>query len=203
VNASEPADPDQSVEADGSEPPHRLKPSSNLILALVRSGISSGYALRRAIEDMRFEAFWSTSLAQIYPELAQLERDGYLTGRDDPHGARARRAHELTAKGEETLMAWLRERDFPSMAVHDEGLLRLGFADMLEPGDALALVREMRERAQRGAAEFREHNVPMAAAMEPAGYRFPLVVARMGAEYHEWAAAFLAKIEAELERGAG
>ena len=31
-------------------------------------------------------AFWATTFAQIYPELAQLEDAGYLTHRDDPHG---------------------------------------------------------------------------------------------------------------------
>ncbi len=125
-----------------------MKPSSYLILGLVRTGFSSGYAIRRAIEDMDMLAFWSTSLAQIYPELSALEKAGHVTRREDPHGARTRMAYELTPQGEDALMAWLRDLDFPPMDVHDEGLLRLGFGDMLPPEDALALVAEMRRRSE-------------------------------------------------------
>jgi PadR family transcriptional regulator, regulatory protein AphA len=175
-----------------------MKPSSYLILGLVRAGISSGYAIRRAIEDMDMLAFWSTSLAQIYPELRALERSGHLSRREDPHGARARMAYELTPEGEAALMAWLRDLDFPPMDVHDEGLLRLGFADMLPPADALALVAEMRRRAQETERLFRENNIPMAEALREQGQRFPLLIARMGAEYHAWAAAHLAGVEREL-----
>src|SRR3712207_7895153 len=95
--------------------PVAVKTSSFLILALVRGGMTSGYAIRRFIEQQRMEVFWATTFAQIYPELAQLEEQGYLSHSDDPHGARQRRAYALTEKGEEALMAWLRDEAVPPM----------------------------------------------------------------------------------------
>src|SRR5918912_1131581 len=112
-------------------PPMALKTSSYLILALVRAGVGSGYAIRRFIKEQRMEVFWATTFAQIYPELTDLEERGYLTHRDDPHGARQRRAHTLTAKGERALFAWLRREHVPPMELRDEGLLRLALADHL------------------------------------------------------------------------
>src|SRR4051812_474655 len=100
-----------------------LKTSSYVVLGLIRGGVTSGYALKSFIRNQRMDLFWATTLAQIYPELAQLENAGYLTHRDDPHGARQRRAYELTPKGERTLMAWLRRARIPPREVRDEGLL--------------------------------------------------------------------------------
>jgi DNA-binding PadR family transcriptional regulator len=175
-----------------------LKTSSFLILGLVRGGVTSGYAIKRFIEQQRMEAFWATTFAQIYPELAQLEDDGYLTHREDPHGARQRRAYSLTAKGERALMSWLRRSRVPQMELRDEGLLRLAFADHLPREDALALVRRLRVREEEAEREFREQIIPMGEALRAAGLRFPVVVGQLGAEYHAWAIKRLDQLEAEL-----
>lgn len=176
-----------------------LKASSYLILGLVHGGLSSGYAVRRFIDEQRMSAFWATSFAQIYPELAQLEELGYLSGRDDPQGARRRRAYTLTEKGERALMAWLRRDRVPDMEVRDEGLLRLAFADNLAPDEALALVRRIRRRSEEAEREFREEILPGAEALEAAGVRFPVVVGRIGAAFHGWAVQYLTELEAELD----
>lgn len=137
-----------------------LKTSSYMILALVRAGVTSGYAIKRFVEQQRMEVFWATTFAQIYPELAHLEEEGYLTHEDDPHGARQRLAYSLTAKGERALMSWLRRARVPRMELRDEGLLRLAFADHLPPEDAIELVRRLRERARDAEREFREDDRP-------------------------------------------
>ena len=175
-----------------------LKTSSYLILALVRGGVTSGYAIKRFIEQQRMEVFWATTFAQIYPELAQLEADGYLTGRDDPHGARQRRAYELTPDGERTLMSWLRRTEIPPMELRDEGLLRLAFADNLPRSEAIELVRRLRERAEDAAREFRETILPLGEALRAAGLRFPVEIGRMGAGYYGWSIQHLTELEAEL-----
>ena len=175
-----------------------LKPSSFLILGLVRGGVSSGYAIRQFIDQQRMTMFFATALAQIYPELAQLETAGYLRGRDEPQGARRRRTYTLTEKGERALMGWLRRTRVPPMELRDEGLLRLAFADHLAPADALALVRRLRARSEDAEREFREQIIPIGETLRAAGLRFPVVVGRMGAEYHAWAARHLAELEAEL-----
>jgi DNA-binding PadR family transcriptional regulator len=177
--------------------------SSFLILGMVRNGVNSGYAIRRTIENMRMEAFWATTFAQIYPHLAELEDEGYLVRHDDPRGGRARSAYALTRKGEEAFEAWLRDTDLPPIEVRDEGLLRLAFSDNVSREDTLALVRRLRERSEAAEREFREYNLPMAAGAAEQGYRAALMIARMGAEYHAWAAGWFSQLETELEDESG
>ena len=69
----------------------KLRPVSYLLLGMVRLGATSGYAIKKAA-DFSTRAFWPTSLAQVYPELARLEQEGLLVRREDPRGARARGA---------------------------------------------------------------------------------------------------------------
>lgn len=175
-----------------------LKTSSFLILALVRGGLSSGYTIKKFIQEQRMEVFWATTFAQIYPELADLEEGGYLSSRDDPHGARQRRAYELTPEGEQALMSWLREPSIPPMELRDEGLLRLAFADHLPREEAIELVRRLRARAEDALSEFRETILPIGEALRPAGLRFPIEIGRMGAGYYEWSIAHLTELEASL-----
>ena len=175
-----------------------LKTSSYLILGLVRGGVSSGYPIRRFIEQHRMEVFWATTFAQIYPELAQLEHAGYLSHREDPHGARRRRAYALTAKGERALLSWLRRSRIPPMELRDEGLLRLAFADHLPREEAITLVRRLRARSEEAEREFREEIIPLGEALRAAGLRFPVVIGQMGAEYHAWSIRHLKQLEDEL-----
>ena len=169
-----------------------------MILALIRGGMTSGYAIRTFIEQQRLEVFWATTFAQIYPELAQLERDGYLTHSDDPHGARQRRAYSLTPEGEQALMTWLREETIATMELRDEGLLRLAFADHLPREDAIELVRRLRERAEEAHREFEEKILPLGEAMSGLGLRFPIEIGRMGAGYYAWSIEHLTQLEADL-----
>src|SRR5437660_8391557 len=89
--------------------PVRLKPSAYLMLGMLRAGIGTGYAIKRAV-DQSTRFFWSTSFAQVYPELAHLEEDDYIAGDDDPHGGRPRRTYRVTKKGERALEDWLRSQ---------------------------------------------------------------------------------------------
>ena len=165
--------------------------------------MTSGYAIKRFIQQQRMEVFWATTFAQIYPELAKLEKDGYLTHREDPHGGRQRRAYALTAKGERAFMSWLRRSRIPPMELRDEGLLRLAFADHLARDEALELVQRLRARAQEAEREFRETILPLGEALRAAGLRFPVEIGRMGAGYYAWSIEHLTQLEADLraERG--
>lgn len=176
-----------------------LKTSSYLVLGLVRGGFSSGYAIRAAIEGMRLNVFWGTSFAQIYPELAKLEADGFLVRHDDPQGARARSAYALTESGDQAFLAWLTRPELPAMDARDEGIMRLGFGDHLSREEGIALLGRLRERAQHAEREFREEMMPLAEGAGQQGWRYPLLVARLGAEYNAWAAGFFAQLERELD----
>ncbi len=175
-----------------------LNPSSYVILGLVRGGVSSGYAIKRFVEEQRIENFWATKFTQIYPELALLEESGYLTHRDDPQGGRQRRAYELTPKGERALMSWLRRDRVPPRELRDEGLLRLAFADFLPPEDAIALVRRLRARSEDAEREFRDEVIPKGEALRSAGVRFPVEICTLAAAYHALVVEHLDRLETDL-----
>jgi DNA-binding PadR family transcriptional regulator len=175
----------------------RLKPSSYLILGMLARGVETGYAVKRAV-DRSTRFFWAASYAQVYPELAALENDGYLTSAHAPHGARPRKTYRLTDKGHTALASWLRSERIPDFEQRDEGLLRLFFADALPPEEALALVRRLRVRAEEVDRDFQTEILPLA---ERARGRFALIVAREGADYFAWRAAWFRGIEEELAAG--
>jgi DNA-binding PadR family transcriptional regulator len=175
-----------------------LKPSSYVILGLVRGGVTSGYAIRRFVEEQRMDLFWATTFAQVYPELAQLEEAGYLTHSEDPQGGRQRRVYSLTDAGERALLSWLRASRIPPRELRDEGMLRLAFADHLPREDAIELVRRLRGRSEEAEHEFREQIIPKGEALLAAGVRFPVEICRMAAAYHASVVEHLTELEADL-----
>ncbi len=178
----------------------RLRPPAYLLLGMLRLGATSGYAIKRAA-DSSTRFFWPTSLAQVYPELAELERRGLVTRRDDSHGARVRSAYTITGEGEEALLAWLRSGREAPIQFRDEGLLRLFFADALSSEDQLALVRRLRGRAANGLRFMKSGGASAAEAAEQHGMRFPAIAARFGADLWAFTEQWLVCLEAELEAG--
>jgi DNA-binding PadR family transcriptional regulator len=168
---------------------------------MIRGGADTGYAIKRAV-DQTTRFFWATSFAQVYPELAQLESAGYIVGKSDPIGKRARRTYRLTAKGHAALDRWLGSSRMPGFEFRDEGLLRLFFADGLPEADALALVGRLREQAEQADEDFRETVLPLAKPGPEHGFRFPLTAARLGADYYRWRARWFAQLQRELEASA-
>jgi DNA-binding PadR family transcriptional regulator len=175
------------------------KTSAYLVLGMLRFGAGSGYAIKKAA-DISARFFWTTSLAQVYPDLAQLEERGLVTRSEDPRGARPRSRYEVTNKGEESLLRWLSsDREHPPQ-YRDEGVLRLFFADALPPEQQRALVRRLAARTRRGEREIREEIVPLAEAMAGNnGPRFPAITARLGADLFGFFADWMERLERELE----
>jgi DNA-binding PadR family transcriptional regulator len=168
------------------------------MLGMVRLGARSGYAIKKAA-DASTRFFWPTSLAQVYPQLAQLERAGLLTRREDPRGARARSAYELTEQGNAALLAWLCSPREGTTHFRDEGVLRLFFGDVLPQEDQLALVQRLQERARRAGTHLREEILPLAEALEGDDTRYPALVARLGADTYAYVEQWLAQVQAELK----
>jgi len=176
----------------------RLKPSAYLILGMLRAGVGTGYSIKRAV-DKSTRFFWATSFAQVYPELARLEQAGYIAGQEEPTGRRPRRLYRLTDAGERALQGWLQSSRVPDFEFRDEGLLRLFFADALPAADALALVRRLRNAAEDAERTLQATIMPLAETGPAQGFRFPLVAARLGADYYSWRAGWFARLEDELE----
>jgi DNA-binding PadR family transcriptional regulator len=177
----------------------KLRPPSYLVLGMVRLGAKSGYAIKKAT-DISTRVFFPISLAQVYPELARLESEGLVTRREDPHKGRSRSAYDVTAEGEEALVAWLRSERFPPTQSRDEGLLRLFFADALPHEDQVAYMRRMRDRARAAERWMHDTVFPAAQAIERNGFRRPHTVARLGADIYGFIADWLDRHASELER---
>lgn len=176
----------------------KLTPPSFLMLGLIRLGARSGYAIKKAA-DTSTRFFWPTSLAQVYPQLGQLEQSGLLTRQDDPRGSRARSAYELTEQGHAALLEWLRSPHEGTADFRDEGMLRLFFADALPRESQLALVRRLHERARSASTRIREEILPLAEILEAEGTHYPALVARLGADTYAYAEQWLAQVASELE----
>ena len=78
-------------------------------------------------------------------------------------------------------------------------MLRLFFADALEGGDRLELIRMLRERNRDKKDELRRVSVPSAEALESQGTHYVAVAARLSADILAYSEQWLATLQAQLE----
>ncbi len=178
----------------------KLRTISYLVLGMVRFGATSGYAIKKAA-DAGTSAFWPTSLAQVYPELAKLESGGLLVRSDDSHGARSRARYELTAAGEEALLAWLRSpREVPPQMRY-EGMLRAFFADALPKEDQLELLRRQRRLILSVKEHLFDGDLRAAAkAIDDGEMHYPILLGDYGEDWLDFTHKWLGPVEEKLER---
>lgn len=123
-----------------------LSGTAHLLLGMIGvKGRRSGYEIKRLVEvSTRF--FWAASPGQIYPELKRLESDGLLTRSEEPQGGRPRNVYAVTERGEEALREWLTDGSDLLFEHRDEALLKIFFADALNPEEQIEVVRAMRAK---------------------------------------------------------
>lgn len=168
-----------------------LSPTAYVILGMVSREARSGYEIKAAV-DSSTRFFWAASYGQIYPELKRLAEAGLVEGSDAPRGDRKRTVYAITAGGEAELMQWLRKP--PETAeMREEGLLKLFFAGVLPPEDAVATLRVMRQRRLELAERLRGME-PTALEKDP----FSLIVLQGGIEFNEWFADWCERMEARV-----
>ncbi len=168
-----------------------LTPTAYVILGMVSREARSGYEIKAAVDNStRF--FWAASYGQIYPELKRLSEAGLVEGVDASRGERKRTVYAITDAGMATLTDWLRQPPQTS-EMREEGLLKLFFADVLPPEDAIATLRTMRERRLELAARLRGME-PMTLEKDP----FSLMVLQGGIEFNEWFADWCERMEERL-----
>lgn len=109
----------------------------------------TGYALREQIRDT-LGHFWSESFGQIYPALAELERQA-LVERQTPDGSRSN-TFAITEAGLARLRQLLAEPPQPSKP-RNGMMLRLFFGSQLGPEACTELVLEARQRAEQQLAQ--------------------------------------------------
>jgi DNA-binding PadR family transcriptional regulator len=169
-----------------------LSPTAYVILGMVSTEPRSGYEIK-AIVDKTVRFFWAASYGQIYPELKRLAEAGLVVGVDSPTGGRRRTVYEITADGEEELKAWLRQPPM-TFEMREEGLLKLFFAGVLPPEEAVEILRSM--RAHR--TEMNRQLRAMREAKEEDKDDYGLMVLRSGIEFTEWFADWCGRMEDEL-----
>jgi PadR family transcriptional regulator, regulatory protein AphA len=168
-----------------------LTPTAYVILGMVSREARSGYEIKAAVDNStRF--FWAASYGQIYPELKRLSEAGLVEGVDAPRGDRKRTVYAITDTGMTALTEWLRQPPQTS-EMREEGLLKLFFADVLPPEDAITTLRTMRERRQELAARLRGME-PKTLEKDP----FSLMVLQGGIEFNEWFADWCERMEERL-----
>ena len=168
-----------------------------VILGALAARPRSGYEIKRLVDNStRF--FWAASYGQIYPELRRLEREGLVAGASEPRGERRRRVYRLTPTGRAALREWLLTPG-ASAELRDEGLLKLFFADALEPDEALTVLQTVRADREAVLDRLRqiEERIP-AKAPKP----FSLLVLDYGIGLHEWMVDWCLKTERRLAREA-
>ena len=168
-----------------------LSSTAYVILGMVSREPRSGYEIK-AMVDKTTRFFWAASYGQIYPELKRLSEAGLVEGIDASRGDRKRTVYAITADGEAELKDWLRKP--PQTAeMREEGLLKLFFAGVLKPAEAVETLRSMR----RMRLDLVEH----LRAMEPKGTTedpYPPMVLRAGIEFNEWFAGWCERMESQL-----
>jgi PadR family transcriptional regulator, regulatory protein AphA len=180
-----------------------LSATGKVILGMLAARPRSGYEIKQLVDNSaRF--FWAASYGQIYPELKRLEDAGLIAGADASQGARQRTVYKLTAKGRRAAKDWI-EREPEVFELRDEGLLKLFFAESIDPARTPEIARERAARAAASAAELRA----IEAQVEQKGHgdgpenspdAGSLAVLRYGIEMNEWVAAWFERAATELER---
>jgi DNA-binding PadR family transcriptional regulator len=110
----------------------------------------TGYALREAIREV-LGHFWSESFGQIYPALAELERQGHV--RRTGSGRTGASTFAITPPGQIRLKELLGE-PIQQVPPRNGLMLRLFFGRQLGPQACRSLVLAARAEAQRRLAQF-------------------------------------------------
>lgn len=176
-----------------------MSTTSYVILGMLRLGARTGYEIKRSV-DLSTRFFWAASHAQIYPDLKRLEKAGLISGTPKPRGGRRRVVYRLEPAGEAALRNWLTSEESLIFELRDLALLKLFFADLLDRGQALALVRARRANHERMRSKLKQSE-PAAQSLAVDGPKFPYKTLRFGLEMHDWFIDWCERLEDQLESG--
>jgi PadR family transcriptional regulator, regulatory protein AphA len=170
-------------DATGNRDAPGLTTAAYVVLGMVRIGARTGYDIKQlTAQSIRY--FWTISPVQIYPSLIQLEAAGLVSGREEPQGRRPRRVFQITDAGQAALREWLSRPDPLPFELRDLGLVKLFFADALDPDQARQVLRAVAERSEGRVAELRAVE-PTARAAREQGAAYPELTLAIGIAFHQ------------------
>jgi DNA-binding PadR family transcriptional regulator len=125
------------------------------VLGLLSREELSGYDLKRWME-WPLGYFWSARHSQIYPELARLEEDGFVTHTVvEQSGRPDKKVYRITAEGREALKEWVIEPP-ASRPVRDELTLKAYSVWLADKEKSARLFREEALRREEQLAHYEE-----------------------------------------------
>jgi PadR family transcriptional regulator, regulatory protein AphA len=131
------------------------------ILGLLNYTDMHGYRIKEHIEK-NFGHMWSINFGQIYPNLKELEKEGYITMLElapSDDGGPHKKLYTITERGEEELLRWLSESPERPMLIRDSFLLKFAFFGFGEPGLALGIIDEQIELFEEQLKRRRKNHV--------------------------------------------
>lgn len=115
------------------------------LLGLLARESASGYDLTRQLRAP-IGFFWRARHSQIYPELARLEVEGFVTHAVvEQHDLPDKKVYTITALGQDALQRWVTEPAAPPV-VRDEVLLKTFSLWLADPTASVAVFREHEDR---------------------------------------------------------
>jgi DNA-binding PadR family transcriptional regulator len=148
----------------------RLNATAGALLGLLRDGPRSGYDLVAEAEQV-IGGFWTITRSQVYRELAALADRGLLDRGQT--GPRDRQPYQLTTAGRAAFRTWVNTSPEPEN-LRIPLLLRLTFADAIDPGQLQAMLSEHHAVHQRRLAAYRSLDRQLATAGIPREKRMTL-----------------------------
>ena len=163
-----------------------------LCLAILQQGDATGYEIKKMSVEGEYSYFVDASFGSIYPALARLEADGYVTVREETHpGKPARKIYSITEEGRAALIAELSGQTDPD--VFRSPFLLVAMNSRLLPRDLVA--RAIDTRIQQLEDELKSlHQIADAYGSSGAGW-----IARYGCNCMTASLDFLNAHRAELE----
>lgn len=174
----------------------RLNSTSGALLGLLRNGPRSGYDLVAEAGEM-IGGFWTITRSQVYRELSALTDRGLLE--KDPAGPRDRQPFRLTAAGQAAFREWVNTSPEPEN-LRIPLLLRLTFADAIDPGRLQSMLSHHHAVHQRRLDAYQSLDRRLAAAGVPAEQRVTLA---FGMGYETAVLRWFGQLPASMNPGRG
>jgi len=117
------------------------------ILGLLNYSDMHGYRIKEHIEK-NFDHMWSVNFGQIYPNLKDLEEDGFINMFEvapSEAGGPHKKLYSITEKGINEFSRWLAESSERPMLIRDTFLLKFAFFGFGEDERAMEIIDEQIE----------------------------------------------------------
>jgi DNA-binding PadR family transcriptional regulator len=145
---------------------------ATLCLAVLAHGPASGYEIKKELEDGAYAHFFRASFGSIYPALARLAQDGFVSGREQEQAKRPdKKVYRLTPAGKRELSRRLQAPIGPDY-IRSEFLLVLFHAELLPARHRRALVEDRIRQLKRCIAHMTDGGEAACSRYKGAGHAF-------------------------------